>query len=166
MNPDRLRMNRAVAVREPGQHEYVLRLRPEWHEALGAAHDVIVALTAERRRRGSWSRAVEAVNRRGKQLIEVVERALEHEPIPVEGERPAQPHPADAVLIALGEALVRARALESKVAAPMKRASLPRDRARRRTSATAAREKLSTSSSSPGVRPSTSTSLTRRPISV
>ncbi|MCW2991921.1 MAG: ribonuclease [Solirubrobacterales bacterium] len=56
------------------------------------------------------------MHRRGKQLIEVVERARDHEPIPVEGERPAQPHPADAVLIALGEALVRARALESKVA--------------------------------------------------
>jgi ribonuclease D len=56
------------------------------------------------------------MHRRGKQLIEVVERAREHEPIPVEGERPAQPHPADAVLIALGEALVRARALESKIA--------------------------------------------------
>lgn len=56
------------------------------------------------------------MHRRGKQLIEVVERALHHEPIPVEGERPAQPHPADAVLIALGEALVRARALESGIA--------------------------------------------------
>jgi len=56
------------------------------------------------------------LHRRGKQLIEVVERALEHDAIPVEGERPAQPHPADAVLIALGEALVRARALESGIA--------------------------------------------------
>lgn len=56
------------------------------------------------------------MHRRGKQLIEVVERALDNEPIPVEGERPAQPHPEDAVLIALGEALVRARALESKIA--------------------------------------------------
>jgi len=56
------------------------------------------------------------LHRRGKQLVEVVERALEHEPIPVEGERPAQPHPEDAVLIALGEALVRARALESGIA--------------------------------------------------
>ncbi|MGI8902197.1 MAG: ribonuclease D, partial [Solirubrobacteraceae bacterium] len=56
------------------------------------------------------------LHRRGKQLVEVVERALEHEQIPVEGERPAQPHPEDAVLIALGEALVRARALESGIA--------------------------------------------------
>lgn len=56
------------------------------------------------------------LHRRGKQLVEVVERALELDPIPVEGERPAQPHPEDAVLIALGEALVRARALESGIA--------------------------------------------------
>jgi ribonuclease D len=56
------------------------------------------------------------MHRRGKALIEVVERALDNEPIPVEGERPAQPHPEDAVLIALGESLVRARALESEIA--------------------------------------------------
>ena len=56
------------------------------------------------------------LHRRGKALLEVVERGREREPIPVEGERPAQPHPEDAVLIALGEALVRARALESKLA--------------------------------------------------
>jgi ribonuclease D len=56
------------------------------------------------------------MHRRGKALLEVVERGREREPIPVEGERPAQPHPEDAVLIALGESLVRARALESKLA--------------------------------------------------
>jgi ribonuclease D len=57
-----------------------------------------------------------AMNRRGKQILEVVERARELDPIPVEGERPAQPHPEDSVLIALSESLVRARALESKMA--------------------------------------------------
>lgn len=56
------------------------------------------------------------LHRRGKQIVEVVERAREDDPIPVEGERPAQTHPQDAVLIALGEALVRARALESQLA--------------------------------------------------
>jgi len=56
------------------------------------------------------------MHRRGTQIIDVVERGRELEPIPVEGERPAQTHPEDAVLIALSEALVRARALESKVA--------------------------------------------------
>lgn len=56
------------------------------------------------------------LGRRGKAILEVVERGREAEPIPVEGERPAQPHPEDAVLIALSESLVRARALESKMA--------------------------------------------------
>jgi ribonuclease D len=56
------------------------------------------------------------MHRRGKTLIEVVERGRERAPIPVVGERPAQPHPEDAVLIALGESLVRARGLESKMA--------------------------------------------------
>ena len=56
------------------------------------------------------------MHRRGRALLEVVERGREREPISVDGERPAQPHPQDAVLIALGEALVRARALESGVA--------------------------------------------------
>jgi ribonuclease D len=56
------------------------------------------------------------MHRRGKQILDVVERSREHAPIPVEGERPAQPQPEDAVLISLGESLVRARALESKLA--------------------------------------------------
>jgi ribonuclease D len=56
------------------------------------------------------------LHRRGKALLEVVERGREREPIPVTGERPAQPLPEDAMLIALGEALVRMRALESKLA--------------------------------------------------
>jgi ribonuclease D len=56
------------------------------------------------------------MHRRGKALIEAVARGREREPIPVEGSRPAQPEPEDAVLIALGESLVRARALESKLA--------------------------------------------------
>jgi ribonuclease D len=56
------------------------------------------------------------MHRRGKAVLEAVERGREREPIAVEGERPAQTRPDDAVLIALGEALVRARALESKIA--------------------------------------------------
>lgn len=56
------------------------------------------------------------LHRRGRALVEVVEGARDLEPIPVEGERPAQAHPQDAVLIALGEALVRARALQSGIA--------------------------------------------------
>jgi ribonuclease D len=56
------------------------------------------------------------LHRRGKAVLEAVERGREREPIPVEGDRPAQAKPEDAVLIALGEALVRGRALESKLA--------------------------------------------------
>jgi len=56
------------------------------------------------------------LHRRGKAVLEAVERGREREPIPVEGDRPAHAKPEDAVLIALGEALVRARALESKLA--------------------------------------------------
>ncbi len=57
-----------------------------------------------------------AVHRRGKAILEAVERGRERPPIPVEGVRPAQPLPEDAALIALGEALVRARALDAKLA--------------------------------------------------
>jgi ribonuclease D len=57
-----------------------------------------------------------ALHRRGQAILAAVERGRERPPIPVEGERPAQPDPQDAVFIALGEALVRARALESKLA--------------------------------------------------
>jgi ribonuclease D len=56
------------------------------------------------------------LHRRGRAVLEVVESARDLPPIPVEGERPAQPDPQDAVLMALGEALVRARALEAKLA--------------------------------------------------
>ncbi len=57
-----------------------------------------------------------ALHRRGKAILAAVERGREQPPIPVEGERPAQPEPRDAALIALGEALVRARALQSELA--------------------------------------------------
>lgn len=56
------------------------------------------------------------MHRRGKALLAAVERGRERDPIPVAGERPPQARPEDGVLIALAEALVRARALESKVA--------------------------------------------------
>src|SRR4051794_315539 len=56
------------------------------------------------------------LHRRGKAVLEAGGGGRGREPIPVEGERPAQAKPEDAVLIALGEALVRARALESRLA--------------------------------------------------
>jgi ribonuclease D len=55
--------------------------------------------------------------RRGEELLAVVQRGLQSEPpLLNSGPRPAQPQPADAPLIALAEALVRARAREADVA--------------------------------------------------
>jgi ribonuclease D len=56
------------------------------------------------------------LHRRGKSIVEAVTRGREREPIPVEGVRPTQPDAEDAPLIALGEALVRTRAMESELA--------------------------------------------------
>jgi ribonuclease D len=56
------------------------------------------------------------LHRRGKSIIEAVARGREREPITVEGVRPTQPDADDAPLIALGEALVRTRAMEAELA--------------------------------------------------
>jgi ribonuclease D len=56
------------------------------------------------------------LRRRGPDILEAVARGREREGIPVEGERPAQPDAADAPLIALAEALVRARAARAELA--------------------------------------------------
>ena len=56
------------------------------------------------------------LRRRGRAILEAVERGRSRPPIPVEGERPAQPDALDAPVIALAEALVRTRALEEELA--------------------------------------------------
>lgn len=56
------------------------------------------------------------LHRRGKQIVEAVVRGRELPPIPVEGVKPTQPDAEDAPLIALGEALVRTRAMEAELA--------------------------------------------------
>jgi ribonuclease D len=56
------------------------------------------------------------LRRRGRAIIEAVERGRERDPIPVDGDRPAPTDAKDAPLIALGEALVRARASEAELA--------------------------------------------------
>ncbi len=56
------------------------------------------------------------LRRRGRAIITVVERGREREPIPVDGDRPSPSDPGDAPLIALGEALVRARAAQAGLA--------------------------------------------------
>jgi ribonuclease D len=56
------------------------------------------------------------LRRRGRQIIGVVERGRTREPIPVDGDRPTPSDANDAPLIALGEALIRARAAEAGLA--------------------------------------------------
>ncbi|HUR84776.1 MAG TPA: HRDC domain-containing protein [Solirubrobacteraceae bacterium] len=56
------------------------------------------------------------LRRRGRAILEAVERGRKRAPIPVEGERPAQPSALDAPVISLAEALVRTRALEEELA--------------------------------------------------
>jgi ribonuclease D len=76
-----------------------------------------------KRRPGSLERLAQirglnesTLRRRGRAILEVVERGRAREPIPVDGDRPSPTDPSDAPLIALGEALVRARAAESELA--------------------------------------------------
>jgi ribonuclease D len=57
-----------------------------------------------------------ALRRRGQAIVAAVARGREREPIPVDGVRPPPPDPADAPLIALSEALLRARASEAELA--------------------------------------------------
>ncbi len=56
------------------------------------------------------------LRRRGRAIIDAVERGRRRPPIPVEGERPSQPDALDAPVIALAEALVRTRALQEELA--------------------------------------------------
>ena len=58
----------------------------------------------------------QTLRRRGRSILAAVERGRGLEPIPVDGLRPPQPGPLEAPLVALAEALVRARALESELA--------------------------------------------------
>jgi ribonuclease D len=76
-----------------------------------------------KRRPGSLERLAQirglnesTLRRRGRAILEVVERGRAQAPIPVDGDRPAPSDPGDAPLIALGEALVRARAAEAELA--------------------------------------------------
>jgi len=57
-----------------------------------------------------------ALRRRGADLLEAVERGRKRPPIPGNGARRAPPADSDAPLIALGESLIRTRALEAGVA--------------------------------------------------
>ncbi|MBA3862063.1 MAG: ribonuclease D [Solirubrobacterales bacterium] len=56
------------------------------------------------------------LRRRGKAVLEAVERGRERPPLPYEGERQAPPDHQDAPVVALCEAMVRARAMEAELA--------------------------------------------------
>ncbi len=58
----------------------------------------------------------QTLRRRGRAILEAVASGRSRPPIPVAGERPAQPDALDAPVIALAEALVRTRALEGELA--------------------------------------------------
>jgi ribonuclease D len=56
------------------------------------------------------------LRRRGKEILAAVERGRDREPVPRDGDRPLAGDPLDSPAIALCEALIRARTLESELA--------------------------------------------------
>jgi ribonuclease D len=112
-------------------HRAVARELVEWREEAARAgdrpvssilHDAALIEIAKRRPASvDRLRQIRGLNdatlhRRGKAIVEAVARGRERPPIPVEGVRPSQPDAEDAPIIALGEALVRTRAMESELA--------------------------------------------------
>jgi ribonuclease D len=103
----------------------------EWREETACAQDRPIpsvlsdaALIEIAKRRPRDTKALEQIRglnestlrRRGRAILEAVERGRERLPIPVDGGRPAQPDTLDAPIIALAESLVRTRALEEELA--------------------------------------------------
>jgi ribonuclease D len=112
-------------------HRAVARELVEWREETARAsdrpvssvlHDSALVEIAKRRPQSvERLRQIRGLNeatlhRRGRAIVEAVRRGRERDPIPVEGVRPTQPDAEDAPLIALGEALVRTRAMEAELA--------------------------------------------------
>ncbi|UGS37128.1 ribonuclease D [Capillimicrobium parvum] len=109
----------------------VARELVEWRESLAATQDRTVqsvladaALVEIAKRKPDSRKALENIRginpgnlrRRGDDILEAVARGRDREPIPFEGERRPAPHPGDAPLIALSEALVRTRVADSDLA--------------------------------------------------
>ncbi len=109
----------------------VARELVEWRERTAATQDRPVqsvladaALVELAKRKPDSRRALENIRginpgnlrRRGDDIIEVIGRGRERDPIPFEGERRAGPHSGDAPLIAMAEALVRATVSEAQLA--------------------------------------------------
>jgi ribonuclease D len=115
---------------DPGQRA-VARELVEWRETLAergnrpvssVLQDATLVEVAKRRpqtaERLSQIRGLHesTLRRRGDEILAAVSRGRDRDGIPVEGDRPAAPDPADAPLIALAEALVRARANQAGLA--------------------------------------------------
>jgi ribonuclease D len=115
---------------DPGQRA-IARELVEWREGLAergnrpvssVLQDATLVEIAKRRpqtsERLSQIRGLHesTLRRRGRDILEAVARGRERDGIPVEGDRPVQPDAADAPLIALAEALVRARAAKAELA--------------------------------------------------
>jgi ribonuclease D len=109
----------------------VARELVEWRESLAATQDRPVqsvladaALIEVAKRKPDSRRDLENIRginpgnlrRRGDDILDAVARGRDREPIPFEGERRPGPHPGDAPLIALSEALVRTRVAEAELA--------------------------------------------------
>jgi ribonuclease D len=115
---------------DPGQRA-VARELVEWREGMAergnrpvssVLQDATLVEVAKRRpqtaERLSQIRGLHesTLRRRGDEILAAVARGRDREGIPVEGDRPTPPDPADAPLIALAEALVRTRANEAGLA--------------------------------------------------
>jgi ribonuclease D len=124
------RLPRVRGLSAPSQG--VARELVAWRERTAAERDRPVqsvlgdaALVEVAKRKPSSLRKLEEIRgvgqgslrKRGEELLAAVKRGLERGEQPLAtGQRPAQPSPADAPLIALSEALVRARAREADLA--------------------------------------------------
>src|SRR4051812_14528439 len=115
---------------DPAQRA-VARELVEWREATAQEGDRPVPsvlpdaalVEIAKRRPGNLDRLAQirglnesTLRRRGHAIVAAVARGREREPIPVDGARPPAPDAADAPLIALSEALVRARAAKAQLA--------------------------------------------------
>ena len=102
-----------------------------WREALAresdrpassVLHDATLVEIAKRRPQGMAQleqiRGLHegTLRRRGRAILEAVERGRERPPIPADGQRGPPPDALDAPLVALSEALVRGRAMEAELA--------------------------------------------------
>jgi ribonuclease D len=115
---------------DPGQRAVAFEL-VEWRDATAREGDRPVPsvladaplIEVAKRRPASLERLAQirglnesTLRRRGKAILAAVQRGRERDPIAVDGERPPPTDANDAPLIALGEALVRARAAEAELA--------------------------------------------------